>query len=187
MQVPKQLSGSLLVEALLASALFALIITGVVGAVIYGQQSTSFAGSHNRAILLAEEGLEATRNIRGTEFANLTDGTYGLAIVSNQWSLSGSSDTTDIFTRQIQISTINTTTKQATATITWQQNPQRTGSVALTTYFTNWQDISSLTGDWSNPLQIASIDIPYGQDGIKIQIQEDYAYVIRDELGADNA
>lgn len=130
--------GFSLVEVLLAVSLFGLIVTALVGGLIYGQQSTVLAGQRARAIMLADEGLEAVRNIRDESFFNLTDGIYGLAISSNQWTLSGISDTTDIFTRAIAISTINANRKQVTSTVSWPQTPQRTGSVTLTTYLTAW-------------------------------------------------
>lgn len=105
---------------------------------MYGQESTALSGQRTRAVFLAEEGLEATRNIRDSEFSNLTNGTKGLAISGNQWVFSGSSDTTDSFyTRQITISTAGTNRKQVACTVTWQQNPQRTGSITLTTYLNN--------------------------------------------------
>ena len=132
--------GFSLVEVLLASSLFALLVTVLVGAYLYGQESTSLAGRRVQASFLANEGLEATRNIRDNSFGNLSDGVYGLVISGNQWIFSGSSDITDIFTRQITISTVDADRKQIDAQVTWQQNPQRTGTVSLVTYLTNWQD-----------------------------------------------
>lgn len=131
--------GFSLVEVLLAVSVFSLIVTGLAGSVIYGQQSTALAGQRVRANFLAEEGLEATRNTRDENYTNLSNGTYGLVISSNQWVFSGSQDTTDIFTRQITITDAGTNRKQVTSTVTWQQNPQRTGSVSLVTYLTNWK------------------------------------------------
>lgn len=134
--------GFSLVEALLSVSLFALFVTALVGAVIYGRESTAVAGARARAIAIAEEGLEATRNIRDASFASLTNGNHGLAISSNQWAFSGTSDTVDNFTRQVVISTPSTNRRQAVSTVTWQQTPSRTGSVALTTYHTNWRSSS---------------------------------------------
>lgn len=131
--------GFSLVEVLLAVSIFSLIVTGFVGGLLYGQESTAIAGQRERAIMLADEGLEAVRNIRDENFSNLTDGTYGLTITGNQWNISGSSDTTDIFTRQVAISAVDTKRKLVTANIAWQQNSQRTGSVSMQTYLTNWQ------------------------------------------------
>lgn len=128
------------IEALLASSILVLIVTAFMGAFIYGSESTALAGQRIRAAFLAEEGLEASRNIRDASFSNLSDGTNGLAISGNQWTFSGSSDTTDSFyTRQITISTAGTNRKQVVSTVTWQQNNQRTGNVSLTTYLTNWK------------------------------------------------
>lgn len=131
-------SGFSLVEVILSSAVFILLVTALVGAYLYGEESTALSGNRARATMLAEEGLEAARNIRDENFANLTDGVYGLGTVSNQWILSGSQDITDIFTRQIVISTVDAERKSVTASVTWQQNPQRAGLVSLTSRFTNW-------------------------------------------------
>jgi len=134
--------GFSLVEVILSSAIFALLVTALVGAYLYGQEATMLAGNRARANMLAEEGLEAVRSIRDPDYTNLADGTYGLTTTSNQWNLSGASDVTGIFTRQIVVSTVDTKRKSVTANVTWQQNPQRTGSVTLTSRMTNWQNSS---------------------------------------------
>lgn len=139
--------GFSLVEVLLSGTILALILTAFVSAMIYGQESTMLAGNRNRAVFLAEEGLEAVRNIRDNAYANLVDGTYGLAVAGNIWTFSGSNDLTENFyTRQIAISTIDANRKQITSTVTWQQNPQRTGSVSVTSYLTNWQNLLATSG-----------------------------------------
>jgi len=139
-------AGFLLVEVILASSIFVLLVTAFVGVYLYGQESTMLAGNRARATMLAEEGLEAVRNIRDADFVNLTNGTYGLTTTNHQWNLSGSQDVTDIFTRQIIISTIDTNRKLVTANVIWQQNPQRTGLVSLVTRFSNWQiSITTIT------------------------------------------
>lgn len=131
--------GFSILEALLAAALLIIIVTVFVGAIVYGQESTAVAGGRSRATFLAEEGIEAVRNIRDESFLNLVDGSYGLGISSNQWFFSGNSDTTDGFVRQINILTISVNKKLLTSTVTWQETPQRAGSVILTTYLTNWK------------------------------------------------
>lgn len=125
------------VEILLAISIFSLLVTAVVGALIYGMEATTLSSRRVHAILLAEEGLEATRNIRDAQFDNLQNGTHGLAISRNQWIFSGTQDTSDIFTRSIVI-TSDAKRKHVAATVTWQQNLQRTGSVTLVTYLTDW-------------------------------------------------
>lgn len=133
-------NGFSLIEVLLSVSLFSFVITALVGAFIYGQESTAISGTRSRAILLAEEGLEASRNIRDKSFADLTNGEHGLAISeSNRWVFSETSDIADIFTRQIVISAIDANRKQVISTVTWRQTPQRSGSVSLITYLTNWR------------------------------------------------
>ena len=100
--------GFSIVEAILSMAIFMLITTALIGIIIYGKQSTSVAGERARAIFLAEEGLEAVRNIKNEDFTNLIDGTYGLNASTGEWEFSGTSDSTEnFFTREIIISTID--------------------------------------------------------------------------------
>lgn len=131
--------GFSIIEAILAVALFSLILLALVTALIYGRESTAALGSHSRAALIAEEGLEALRNIRDENFSNLTDGTYGLATSSNQWILSGTQDINNIYTRQIQIGAVDPKTKAATVSVTWSETPTRAGAISLSTRLTNWR------------------------------------------------
>lgn len=125
------------VEVLLAATVFAFLTTALIGAIIYGRSSTANAGDRVRAVQLADEGIEAVRNLRDAAYANLTDGTYGLAQSGNQWVLSGSSDITGIYTRQITLTSVDATRKTVTVAVTW---PQGTGTaqVNTTSRLTNW-------------------------------------------------
>ena len=131
-------TGFSLVEVLLSAAMLAFLVTAMVGALIVGRESVATSGAQNRAVFLAEEGLEAARDVRKDAYANLTDGTHGVTMSTNKWVFSGTSDTTDIFTRVITVSAAGTDRKQVVSTITWQQTASRTGTVTLTTYLTNW-------------------------------------------------
>ena len=194
--------GFSLVEVLLAGVTLSLIITALVGALLFGEEATMLGGSRGRAALLAEEGLEAVRNIADQAFTNLVDGTYGLAQSGGQWVFSGTSDTTDIFTRQIVISTIDSKRKSVTATVTWQQNPQRTGQVQLSSRFMNWRaaaparggllayaDYSgpddviryrtlSVAGSWSAQLTVPDFGVPLDRGTRRIEV---YSSATRNE------
>lgn len=169
--------GFSIVEVMLAGSVFVLLVTALVGAYLYGQESTALAGNRARATLLAEEGMEATRNIRDAGFNNLTDGTHGLSVTGNEWNLFGSSDTTDIFTRIITIATVDTKRKNVTSQVTWQQNPQRNGSVTLVSRFTNW--IASGIGDWVHATTTSSVDLSGNNNGLKVALSSNYAFIIR--------
>ncbi|MEI7451935.1 MAG: hypothetical protein WCK37_01880 [Candidatus Falkowbacteria bacterium] len=134
------------VEALLAASIFVIMVTVLVSGFLYGEESTSLAGGREHANMLAEEGLEAARNIRDASFTNLVDGTYYLSTSSNQWSLTTTPDNLGVFTRQISVGTISANRKMVTSTVTWMQNGQRSGSISLVTYLTNWQVASAPVG-----------------------------------------
>lgn len=59
-------------EVILASTVFGFLIVALVGAIVYGRESVADSGDRNRAVFLAEEGLEATRNIAAASYANLS-------------------------------------------------------------------------------------------------------------------
>jgi len=131
--------GVSLVEALLVVAVLAIVALFVLNGLTQGTDSSVVAGKRSRAVFLAEECLEAARNMRDATYTALTTGVYGLTTTGNIWNLTALSDITDIYARQIAISDVSTTTKQITCTVDWQQNLQRTGAIALTTYLTNWR------------------------------------------------
>src|SRR6266545_1206197 len=138
-------SGFSAVEVLLAATIFGFLVTALVGAVVYGRSSTAIAGDRARAALLADEGIEAVRNIRDAAYGNLVNGTYGLAQSGGQWVLSGSSDTTDVFTRPITISDAGSNRKNITSTITW-TSTGGTRQVSATARLTNWLAAFAATG-----------------------------------------
>lgn len=170
--------GFSIVEALLASSIFAILVLAMVGAYLYGEESTALSGNRARAIYIAEEGLEAVKNIRDAGFANLTDGTYGLSTTGNQWSLSGSSDTQGLYTRSVTIATVDAKRKLVTSHVSWQQNAQRTGSVSLVSRLSNW--IASGLGTWAGVNYLSSLDLSGTDNSVKVTYQGDYAYVLRD-------
>jgi hypothetical protein len=169
--------GFVLVEVLLGVSVLGLLATFLVGGYLFGEEAAALSGHRFRASALAQEGLEAVRNIRDDSFANLTDGTHGLAISGSQWTFSGSSDATDIFTREVVISAVDSNRKNVIVNVDWQQNAQRTGMVSLVTYLTNW--MAANPADWVTPSQEASLDFSGGENGLKIQVQGNYAYIVR--------
>jgi prepilin-type N-terminal cleavage/methylation domain-containing protein len=173
-------SGFSLVEIILSLAILALLTVALIGNFIYSQESAVVAGAKSRAAFLAEEGLEATRNIRDAAFTNLVDGNYGLATSSNQWVFFGTQDVTGIYTRQIQISTPSANRKQIISQVTWQQTPQRTGTISLITYLTNWVATAGpVIGNWALPTEQSTYNASGNNDGWKVTVQGNYAYMVR--------
>lgn len=132
-------NGFSLVEAMLAVSVFGLLVTVLSGVLIYGQRSSRSGSDRQKATFLAEEGLEAVRNIRDEDFANLVDGQYGLAVSSGHWVLSGTSDVVRNYTRVINISTVDENRKKITAQVAWEEDSGETRQAELSTYLSNWQ------------------------------------------------
>lgn len=136
--------GFSLIEIILAVAIFGLLGLIVASAFIYGRESTAVASDRNRASELANEGIEAVRNIASASYANLsayTNGTnYYLTVVGNQWNLITTPQVVDgTFTRTIIFADGPNGSRQATANVSWQENGQRQGSVSASTYLANWK------------------------------------------------
>ncbi|NQV13367.1 MAG: hypothetical protein HQ530_03630 [Parcubacteria group bacterium] len=176
-----QSKGSTIVELIVAIAAVAIIFSMLGSTIVWSLRNAQFGGNRERATMLANEGLEAARNIRDADFVNLADGTHGLAIASNEWTLSGSQDITDNFTRETVISTIDANTKEVTSTVTWDETSQRPGSVTSVTRFNDWQIVTAPpVCDWTIGIgQIGSYDLPANKHGLKVQAAGDYAYMVR--------
>ncbi len=131
-------SGASILELLVAMGIFTV---GVVTVLVL----TYDAGSHSRstvertkATFLAMEGIEAVRTIRDNDFEDLINGTYGLAL-SDNWTLNGSSDIQDNYTRTITIADGTTGfEKKVTSRVVWQVTPTRSEDVEFTEYLSNW-------------------------------------------------
>ncbi len=172
-----QKPGFSLVEAILAGFLFSALATILITVLLYAQENPLLSGQRARAVYLAEEGIEAARAIQENNFANLGIGTFGLATSSNQWTLSGSSDTQDGFTRSIAVSALSASRKAVAVTVNWVQNAQRSGTVSLNTVLTNWR--APTLGDWTNPNTLgASLDLAGNNDAWRLVVSGSYAYVI---------
>lgn len=135
--------GISLIEVILSVALLGVFASVFIFGLITAQENIRITGMRTRALFLAQEGLEAARSLRDTNYANLSNGTYGLVQSGGHWVFSGSQDITEGFTRDITISSVDTDTKNITSHITWQQNLQRNGTLTLTTRLTNWHAPSS--------------------------------------------
>lgn len=179
----KKSAGFSVVEVLLAVTIFGLIAMAIVGALIYGRNSTARAGDRVRANYLAEEGLEAVRNIKGSGYANLTDGTFGLSKVGGVWSLSGSSDSNDIYNRSITVASDGTDRKTVTARVGW-TGINGTGTSSIVTQMTNWDALVAKL--WTNPSQYSSLDLTGTIAGFKIATAGSYAYLVRNSSTGPN-
>lgn len=158
----KSQKGFSVLEVILASALFVIFSSGVVGVVLQGYQLNRLAEEETIANQYAVEGIEAARSIRNQSYLNLLN-TAGSGIVASSsgfWKFSGTNNqfgTNNKFTRVIKVSsvqrdgsgnivvsggTLDPDTKKIESTVSWNASPTRNNSVVLSTYFTNWKPAS---------------------------------------------
>ena len=137
-------TGVLLVEILLAVTIFGMVALIVLSSFIYGREATAVAGDNSRASQVATTTVEALQNIAQNSYSSLssyTNGaTYYLNTSGTQWAISNTPTTVNsIFTPSIVFAAGPNSSRQATVTVNWAENGQRTGKITTTTYLANWQ------------------------------------------------
>jgi hypothetical protein len=174
--------GQSLIEVLVAIGIF-MTVVGAITTVLYGGQSAVVdAENANTASEFAIEGREAVRSIKTRDWNELTDGSHGL-IFSDQWFFTDSSDSKDIFTRVIEIATVDSNTKIATTTVTW-TTEGRTQKSMVVEKIARWDNpaqgvckIGPLSGNWANPQTLGSADLGAGVSGTDVVVKLPYVFV----------
>ncbi len=176
-------SGFLIIETIVAMALFLIIAAAGAGFVLPGMGMNRLSGSLTEAVSYASEGLEAARSIkrRGWSAPFLsTDCSLGCGVstASGYWSWSGTNSIQSPYTRVVTVADVNRdgggliatsggtldpNTKRITSTVTWNLNPVRPQTVSLVTYLTNWA--KNVFGDWSVPSLEAVFDLTVPNSG----------------------
>ncbi len=168
--------GSLLLEAIVAIAVFAIFLGGIGMSLVLGERSTLAAGDRTRAAFLAEEQLEAVRQMRTVNFSALTTGTHGVALTSTGWNFTGTSTVDDGYRSNIVISPHATDWVDVTSTVQWNFGNTRSGSIIIATSITNWRKTVTV-GNWEAATQRGKLTIGGMPEYQKIVIAGTYAYV----------
>lgn len=137
-----------MVEILLAVAIFAMFATIMLSAFVYGRDGVRQAGDRGRATEIANAGVEVVRNIANPNYSNLSsfsNGTsYYINTVNNQWQLTATPQVVDgKYTRIVTFSDGPNGSRAVNVAVTWPENPVRTGTVNVNTYFANWRQATS--------------------------------------------
>lgn len=154
-------SGVLFLDALIGVAVFSIIVSGVVFAMLFSQQSMLKSGDRTRAVFLNQKAIAAVRAVRDGDFALLTEGTYGAQLnTSGAWELSGTGTVSaDGYKTSVTITMQTTDRVRATATTTWNFGIDSSGSTVLDTDITDWHRVQAV-GNWAN----TSLDGAYIDD-----------------------
>lgn len=151
----KKRNGTSLLEILVAMGIFAVIASAGVSSVLLMNKSNRISTEDTKATLILQEGYEAVRAIKKQGWENLVNGTYGLGISADQFVLTGSSDTTDGYTRSINITnaqrdasgnivesggTEDASTKKVEVVVNWVYSPGNTKNISNIFYVSNWEE-----------------------------------------------
>ncbi|MDO8663473.1 MAG: hypothetical protein Q7K28_01370 [Candidatus Wildermuthbacteria bacterium] len=173
------MKGQSLIELLIAIGIFVAMVSAV-GFILIGSYISNLQAREGViAVSLAEEGLEAARSIRNESWDDLTAGSHGLAVAGGQWTFSGVQE--DISSelekgvRKVIVEDPGFDRKIITSKITWELTEGRPQDISLATSLTNWKGLAK----WSDPSEEGSLNISGSQDGLKIQAQGNYAYLVR--------
>jgi len=143
-----------MIEILIAMVIFTIFASGIFYMGLNTLQRTVKIEVNNEALLYAEEGLEAGRNIRDRNYLDLVTGEYGLMMflpASRPGPAPENID--DYYSRTItvenvyrdengdiaEIGTLDEEIKKITSEVSWTWKDILPMSVSLTTYLTNWR------------------------------------------------
>ena len=143
-----------LVEILLALTIFAIASGAIFTLHFMNGNAIDNTLKQEQAYNYALEGLEIVKNIKQENFYTLTNGTYGLSLAGDTYSLvTDFSETVDLYSRTITIddvyrddankidlngSNLDSIIKKITSTVSWVSQFGRSNSVVLQEYFSDW-------------------------------------------------
>ncbi len=171
------------VEIIISVAIIAFVVIGVAGVIIGATTGPTNTSLQTKANEILNEGFTAVKSIRDRDFASLLAGEHGVQNTSNQWQLNGSSDIQDGFTRRVNITNVDTNTKQILIQVDWASELGGTKSISSTQIITNYRRSVEIapppglpTTDWSTPQIVGKVNLP--ADGRDVRLNGNYAYVI---------
>lgn len=166
--------GSSTIEILIAFALLVLTMSAVI-TVAFGNQSLSVDTQIDSEALYKAQAL--LEQVRATSRQDFT-------LVASQASVAEQSGPIS-YTKKLDVTDIDSYTKQATSTVSWQSGG-RTLSIVLSTLLTNSQAAAgnqcspTITGDWTAPQIYGYIDFPSPKGGSGVSVKGGKAYVSSD-------
>lgn len=170
-----------ILELILAMGIFVIIASGAVSSILTMNKSNLISSEGTKSELAFQEAYEAIRVMKKTGWDSLSLGEHGLVINNGTWSLSGSPDTVDGYTRTITIEnarrnssgglvdsggTEDINTKKITVDVSWEYAPGLDKNLANSFYISNWEQPVSTDFDG----MLAYADYSGEDDSIKYKL-----------------
>jgi hypothetical protein len=180
-RIKKFREGQVIVELLVAFGLSTILLPAILTGFASSRGGQAQQGLRLRAIALAREAVEVTRNVRDSDWTNIsTNGNYYprlsadcVTTSGSTWRLCPGSQTVEDFTRVITISDadpVDPSLKKIDVNVSW--NNIIASSISESFYLARWKNINSsitttgtlvnqASGDWCAPsLNLGSLDLP---------------------------
>jgi prepilin-type N-terminal cleavage/methylation domain-containing protein len=180
----KRFRGFTLVEVLFSIVLLGVMLSTVLLSLSGQLTHVASSSAEMRAISLAEEGLEATRSIRDTDWSALTAGSHGLVFGESGWSLSETPEIEDGLTRTVTVTDLSATERKVTVDVTWTPPGRSPRLYSLSTILADWRNLpeedlgGDLEGDWHDPIIVGNLlDFGNGFRGIAVEVASTTLYL----------
>ncbi|HRY31057.1 MAG TPA: type II secretion system protein [Candidatus Paceibacterota bacterium] len=132
-------SGFSLIEIIVSFSIFSLFANIIFNLTSNSTRQYNHAENINQAALLADQTLEAVRNIRDENFDNLAVGIFDISSTTGEWAFTESFSPIGTFNRQIEILDIEENQKQVDVLITWADSSSPGNQFEISSIFTNWR------------------------------------------------
>lgn len=176
--LPLHLRGQTLLELILAMGIMSAMLTIIVPFLGTRGEQTPQIQMRGGAVRAATEGIEGARAIRDGGWASLSPGAHGLTLINNQWTFQGTSDTSTGLVRTVTVVDRSASVREVQSTVVEPLPNGRTRNVTLSTLLTNWREGSGqLSGDWSRPQVIGTIDVGAGNQATALAVRDRIVYV----------
>lgn len=134
--------GQALAEVVVAIGVIVLLVTGLVVSTSSTLKASQYGSKRTIAVKYAQEAIEKVRNIRDTDWANLTSfsGTTQCLNKDGQWSLKSGACGVNIdpfYTREVTF-TWDDPKMKVDVVVSWSDGA-KVYSVPVSTYFTQWR------------------------------------------------
>ena len=160
--------GQSIIEVIIAIIVFVLIGRAITILSISSFDALTQGGEHTQAIALAQEGIEAVKNIQNRAWNEISYSTSSVSVSGNKWIFDGEGTTETIgqYDRIISFddvcrdslnnildcpgSYVDPYSKKVTSSIEWIARRDIGNSINQTTYLTNWDSQEWIQTDWFN-------------------------------------
>ncbi|MFA6397612.1 MAG: hypothetical protein WDK96_02060 [Candidatus Paceibacterota bacterium] len=185
-QNQKNEKGSSMIEIVIALFLLSTAIGFSVILFWSGQKILTDRENEFTARVLSKEGIVGVKSVLENNWKSTPDGIYGLSFTNGKWELLGDQDENDIFTRKIQITTINKDEKTIKSVVDWESESHKDLEVELLSIVSDWFDVSAtggdtggtgLAGDWLHPQTLGSVDLGAGNSATDLDVVNKIVYL----------